>query len=132
MTKRPKAAPTSLTNVGRLFGERVTWNTALVISASPPTMSMWITASARAAKSGRALSSEIVPSISGGQTKRIVRRGAASLPSRISFASVRPVSRIDAQPLALSFAPGRWWSRWQERTISCARSAPGITAVAML
>ena len=131
MTKRPNAAPTSLTKVGRLFGERVTWKTALVISASPPTMSMWITARARAARSGRALSSEVVPSISGGQTKRIVRRGAASFPSRTSFARVRATSRIVEQPLALSFAPGRWWSRWQESTISWVRSAPGITPVAI-
>ncbi len=90
-------------------------------------MSIWITARARSARSGRALKSAIVPSISGGQTKRMVRRGGASFPSRTSFASVRAVSRIAEQPLALSFAPGRWWSRWQESTISCVRSWPGPT-----
>jgi hypothetical protein len=95
-------------------------------------MSMWITARARAARSGRALRSAVVPSISGGQTKRIVRAGCGSFPSWTSLARVRATSRMAEQPLALSFAPGRWWSRWQERKTSCARSAPGITPVAML
>ena len=51
-----------------------------------------------------------------------------------SFESVRAVSRIAAQPLALSLAPGRGWSRWQLQTISSpasAGSAPGIVAVGM-
>ena len=108
MTKRPNAAPTSLTKVGRLAGERVTWNTAPVVAASPPTMSMWITARARAARSGRAFRKAVVPSISGGQTKRIVRGGCGSFPSRTSLASVRATSSTPEQPLALSFAPGRW------------------------
>ena len=81
-------------------------------------MSRWIAALMRAASSGRASSSASVPSISGGQTKRIVRAGAGIAPSRISLASVRATSRIVAQPLALSFAPGRGWSRWQLKTIS--------------
>src|SRR5262249_14620839 len=60
-------------NEGRLIGPRVTWKMALV-SGPPPTMSMWTTALMRRTRSGWALSKVVVPSISGGQMKRRVRR----------------------------------------------------------
>ena len=107
MTNSPNAQATSCTNEGRLIGPRVTWNTAFV-TGPPPTMSMCTTALMRCANSGLAFSNVSVPSISGGQMKRIVRAGRASLPSLINFCSVRATSRMVTQPLALSFAPGRW------------------------
>jgi len=60
----------------------------------------------------------MVPSISGGKMKRNVRAGGASCFSLMSFCSVRAISRMAEQPLALSLAPGRWWSRWQLKAIS--------------
>ncbi len=121
-----------MTKVGRLFGERVTWKTAWVISASPPTMSMWMTARARAASSGRALSSAIVPSISGGQTKRIVRRGGGIFPVAISLASVAAGLQdrgaaagvvVGPRPLVVQVAG--------EHDLLASLRTPGITAVAI-
>ena len=81
---------------------------------------------------GRPFNSAIVPSTSAGQTKRMVRRGGSMRFSATSLDSARATSRIVAQPLALSFAPGRGWSRWQLKTISwSARSVPGMVAVAI-
>ena len=42
---------------------------------------------------------------------RIVRAGRGNRPSVIDFCSVRATSSMVTQPLALSFAPGRKWSR---------------------
>ena len=60
----------------------------------------------------------MVPVISDGQRKRIVRRGAGMRLASTSVLSVRAISRLAAHPLALSLAPGFSWSRWQLKTIS--------------
>ena len=95
-------------------------------------MSMWIAALKCARIAGCVARSASVPSTSAGQMKRIVRAGRGSRPFATSVESVRAISRIVAQPLALSLAPGRWWSKWQLKTISSALSAgspPGSVAV---
>ena len=48
----------------------------------------------------------IVPVISEGQMKRIVRVGAGIRFAATSALSVRAISSVAAHPLALSFAPG--------------------------
>ena len=50
---------------------------------------------------------------------------AAAAPRATSRLSVRAISRMPAQPLALSFAPGRWMIEVAGETISCARSRAG-------
>jgi hypothetical protein len=49
----------------------------------------------------------MLPSISAGHTKRIVRDGRGNVPFLINAFNVRAVSRMDTQPDALSLAPGR-------------------------
>ena len=105
-TYAPNAAPTSYAKLGRLGGPRVTWKIAFVF-AFPPTMSICTAALKCARISGRKWKSAIVASISAGQMKRIVRAGRGIRPSFTSLFSARATSRIVAQPLALSFAPGR-------------------------
>jgi len=71
----------------------------------------------------------MVPVISDGHTNRIVRAGAGMRRASTSVFSVRAISRMAAQPLALSLAPGFSWSRWQLKTISpAAASVPGRVA----
>ena len=83
-------------------------------------MSRWIAALIACASSGRQLSSDSVPSISGGKMKRRVRFGrAVSLAHQLRERAGD--FELVAQPAALSLAPGRGWSRWQE-TISAAAS----------
>ena len=48
----------------------------------------------------------MVPVISDGQMKRMVRTGGGMRLASISVFSVRAISRLAAQPLALSLAPG--------------------------
>jgi hypothetical protein len=59
--------------------------------------------------------------------KRMVRAGGGSRFAEMSAVSVRAISRFAEQPLALSFAPGFSWSRWQLKTISPADGVvPGM------
>ena len=80
--------------------------------------------------SGSALKSTIVHSTSHGHTKRMLRDGRAIVPSAMSFAIVRATSRIVAQPLALSFAPGTLMIEVAaQHDLLAARSVPGMSAV---
>src|SRR5438874_5570678 len=87
-------------------GERVMCSTDLVMKGSAPTMSRWTAARMRDAISGYVDRYAIVPVISDGQMKRIVRTGGGIRFESMSVFSVRAISRFAAQPLALSFAPG--------------------------
>ena len=100
------AKATSPTKLGRLGGEPSTRRIDLVFSVLPPIMSRWMVASVRRANSGRALSKAIVHSTSHGQMKRMVRSGCGRRFSATRRLSVRAISEMPAQPLALSFAPG--------------------------
>jgi hypothetical protein len=106
LTQRAMAKPTSETKLGRLGGDPSTWSTLFVVSVRPPIMSRWTVASVPTGMIGRAFSRAIVASISAGQMNRIVRSGSGSLPALIRALSPRAISRIPAQPLALSLAPG--------------------------
>lgn len=89
-------------------GDRVTCRIDFVMNGSAPTMSRCTAALMRAATSGYFVRYAIVPVISDGQMNRIVRTGAGMRFESINAFSVRAISSVAAQPLALSFAPGFW------------------------